>query len=149
MSELLNLYLSLGKEKYGDAIGKIAPYFDTIKPEFAELRPGYCEIRIRNTHAVHNHLGAVHAIAMCNGAELVAGLMTDVSIPAGRRWIPVGMTVNYLAMAKTDLKVVAQGEGLDWNVLGEIETPVDIFDANGVKVFTASIRMKVSELVKH
>ena len=34
--------------------------------------------------------------AMCNMAELAGGLMTDVSIPQGSRWIPSGMTVKYL-----------------------------------------------------
>lgn len=149
MSELQKLYLSLGNEKYGEAIGKIAPYFDTIKPEFVDLRPGHCEIVIRNTRSVHNHLGTVHAIAMCNGAELVAGLMTDVSIPEGRRWIPVGMTVSYLAMAKTDLRVVARGQDIDWTAMGEMEVPVEIIDGNGIKVLTANITMKVSEASKH
>lgn len=148
MSELLKLYSSLGNKNYGEAIGKIAPYFDTIKPEFVDLKPGYCEIVIKNTHSVHNHLGTVHAIAMCNGAELVAGLMTDVSIPEGRRWIPIGMTVKYLAMAKTDLKVVAQGRDIDWTVMGEIEVPVEITDSNGISVLAAKIIMKVSEASK-
>lgn len=148
MSELFKLYLSLGNKNYGEAIGKIAPYFDTIKPEFVDLKPGYCEIVIRNTRAVHNHLGTVHAIAMCNGAELAAGLMTDVSIPEGRRWIPVGMTVKYLAMAKTDLRVVAQGRDIDWTVTGEIEVPVEIIDSNNINVLEAKIIMKVSEVSK-
>lgn len=148
MSELFKLYLALGNNKYGETIGKIAPYFDTIKPEFVDLKPAYCEIVIRNTRSVHNHLGTVHAIAMCNGAELVAGLMTDVSIPEGRRWIPVGMTVKYLAMAKTDLRVVAQGRDIDWTVFGEIEVPVEIIDSNGIKVLAAKIIMKVSEASK-
>jgi len=29
-------------------------------------------------------------------AELAGGLMTDVSIPKGARWIPAGMTVAYV-----------------------------------------------------
>lgn len=148
MSELFQLYLSLGNKNYGEAIGKIAPYFDTIKPEFVDLKPGYCELVIRNTRAVHNHLGTVHAIAMCNGAELAAGLMTDVSIPEGRRWIPVGMTVNYLAMAKTDLRVVVQGRDIDWTVTGGIEVPVEIIDSNNINVLEAKIIMKVSEVSK-
>src|SRR3979409_1646518 len=89
MSQLLQLYRSLGNERYAAAIAGLAPYFGTIDPKFKDLRPGYCAIEIPNTPAVHNHLGTLHAIAMCNGAELVAGLATDVSIPVGRRWIPI------------------------------------------------------------
>ncbi len=49
---------------------------------------------------VQNHIGTVHAIALCNLAELCAGLVTDVSIPADMRWIPQDMTVRYLRKAK-------------------------------------------------
>ena len=80
MSWLSELYRSLGNERYAGAISELAPYFGTISPKFKELRPGYCSIVIPNTRAVHNHLGSMHAIAMCNGAELTAGLTTDVSI---------------------------------------------------------------------
>lgn len=92
---------------------------------------------------ITNHLGTVHAIALCNAAELAAGMMTDVSIPAGARWIPKGMTVEYLAKAKTDVTAVAHGEGLDWQTEGDKIVPVDVHDAEGKKVFTARITMNV------
>ena len=43
---------------------------------------------------------------MCNMAELAAGTMTDVTVPGNYRWIPKGMTVEYLAKAETDLTVL-------------------------------------------
>ncbi len=143
MSNLYDLYSAVGKEKYGEAIAKIAPYFGTIYPEFVDLKPAYCEIIIRNRKELHNHLGSVHAIAMCNGAELVAGLMTDVSIPVGSRWIPVAMSVRYLEKVKTDVRVVADGKNIHWDSLGDLEVPVDIFDANNKKVFTSVITMNI------
>jgi hypothetical protein len=65
-----------------------APYFATIAPRFVALEPGRCEVRIRDRRRVHNHLGTVHAIALCNLAELSAGVMTDASIPGDMRWDP-------------------------------------------------------------
>ena len=144
MSKLLELYQSLGKEQYAAAISKLAPYFGTISPKFEDLRAGYCAITIPNTEAVHNHLGTLHAIAICNGAELVAGLATDVSIPVGRRWIPVEMNVRYLAKARTDVLVVCDGQALDWTVLGNIVTPVVATDASGKEVLRASITMNIA-----
>jgi len=141
VSELFELYQKLGNEGYGDAIGKIAPYFSTITPKFNKLAPGSCEIVIPNTTAVHNHIGTVHAIAICNGAELVAGVTTDVSIPDTHRWIPVGMTVEYLAKAKTDITVRVAEHQIDWTTVGEVVVPVEAFDSQGIKVFTAQIRM--------
>lgn len=144
MSKLLELYRSLGNERYAGAISEIAPYFGTISPKFQDLRPGYCAVRIPNTRAVQNHLGTLHAIAMCNGAELVAGLATDVSIPAGRRWIPIEMNVRYLAKARTDVLVVCDGQNVDWSILGNIAVPAVVTDTDGKDVLRASITMNIS-----
>lgn len=144
MSELHDLYKKLGNDRYGEAIGDIAPYFSTIHPTFITLRPGYCEIIIKNQKCVHNHIGTVHAIAICNGAELCAGVTTDISIPDEHRWIPVGMSVEYLAKAKTDIRVVANGEEIDWSTIGDIVIPVDAYDTNHQKVLTGKITMRVA-----
>ena len=92
---------------------------------------------------ITNHLASVHAIALCNAAELAGGMMTDASIPAGARWIPKGMTVEYLAKAKTDIRAVADGSAIDWQTAGDKIVPVEVFDADGIKVFTAHITMNV------
>ncbi|WLH15509.1 hotdog fold domain-containing protein [Pseudomonas hefeiensis] len=86
---------------------------------------------------------SVHAIALCNAAELAGGMMTEVSIPSGARWIPKGMTVEYLAKAKTAIHAIADGSEIDWQTSGDKIVPVEIFDEAGVKVFTARITMNV------
>ena len=80
-----------------------APYFGSIRPQFEQLRPEHCQVRIKRRRAVLNHLGSVHAIAMCNMAELAGGTMTEVTVPSTHRWIPKAMAVQYLKMAKSDL----------------------------------------------
>ena len=120
-----------------------APYFASIHPRIETLEPGRCVVRLRQRRRIQNHIGTVHAIAMCNAAELVAGTMTDVSIPAGSRWIPKGMTVEYLAKAKTDLRAVADGSGVDFSQPGDVVVPVEVFDEAGQKVFSARITMNV------
>src|SRR5688500_8199388 len=84
-----------------------APYFGSIRPTIRMLEPGRCEATIPHRRAVTNHLGTVHAIALCNLAELCAGVMTDASLPAGMRWIPKGMTVQYLKKAVGTMRGVA------------------------------------------
>jgi acyl-coenzyme A thioesterase PaaI-like protein len=145
MSQLLELYRAVGNERYAKEIAKIAPYFGTIDAQFKELRPGYCALVIPNRAAVHNHLGTLHAIAMCNGVELAAGLTTDVSIPGTRRWIPVAMTVRYLGMAKTDVHVECDGRGIDWSTMGDVVVPVAISDLNQKPILAAEVTMKISE----
>jgi len=144
MSDLQKLYESIGNERYADAIAEIAPYFGTISPKFKELRSGRCILETPFTRSVQNHLGSLHAIAMCNGAELAAGLTTDVSIPPDRRWIPVEMNVRYLEKAKTDVTVTCDAGNVDWTALGDISVPVRISDTAGTTVCQVSITMRIT-----
>ena len=144
MSQLYELYKSAGNIVFSQRICEIVPYFSTIDPLFVALRPGYCEVTMPNTKKVHNHLGTVHAIAMCNLAEITAGIMTDVSIPETYRWIPTGMDVRYLAKAKTDLRGVADGSNIVWNQPGDLDIPVTISDEKGVEVCVAVVKVKLS-----
>ena len=145
MNQTLGMYQQMGNEAFSKAVSNFAPYFSTIAPMFTELRPGYAEVKFVNRREVHNHLGTVHAIALCNAAELAAGTMTTVSIPDGHQWIPVGMTVQYLAKARTDMRVVADGAGVDWAANGNVDVPVDAYDTDGKKVFTARITMNLRQ----
>jgi acyl-coenzyme A thioesterase PaaI-like protein len=123
-----------------------APYFGSIAPRITALEDGLCEARLRDRRAVHNHIGTVHAIALCNLAELCAGLMTDASLPRGMRWIPKGMSVRYLKKAKGTLQgratpeipLVVADAGYDLPVL------VEVRDAAGEVVFDARIAMWLS-----
>ncbi|HEX5373446.1 MAG TPA: hotdog fold domain-containing protein [Aquabacterium sp.] len=143
MSQLLPLFNSVGPEQFTATVCQVAPYFSTIHPLVTVLRPGYAEATVPLRREVTNHLGTMHAIALCNAAELVGGTMTDASVPTGWRWIPKGMTVEYLAKVKTDIRAVADGSAIDWHQTGDVVVPVEAFDASGQKVFTARITMNV------
>lgn len=144
MSQLYELYKASNNEVFTQKICEIAPYFQTIDPLFIRLEPGYAEVTMPNKKAVHNHLGTVHAIAMCNLAEITAGIMTDVSIPKTHRWIPVGMNVRYLAKATTDLLGVADAKSIDWITPGDKAVPVIITDTENQQVCKAEIIIKIS-----
>ncbi len=143
MSQALAAFQAFGADKFTNLVCQQAPYFSTINPELVNLKPNYAEARVPFRKEITNHLGTVHAIAMCNVAELVAGLMTDVSVPDGSRWIPQGMSVQYLAKAKTSLRAVADGSDIDWDGAGEKVVPVTLFDENDQVVFTARIAMNI------
>lgn len=149
-----NRNLKLWQQLNGTAIGRwlhakvvcwVAPYFGTIKPVFTTLEPGHVEVVIKNRRRVQNHLKSVHAIAMCNAAELVGGVCIDVSLDPKFRWIPVGMTVKYQKMAKTDLTARCQLERVAWEEPGDVVLPVSVFDTNNDEVFHADITMRISE----
>ena len=109
---LLSLYRRItrwpgGHWLFTRAICFKAPYFASVSPRITMLEPGRCEGTLADRRKVRNHIGTVHAIALCNLAELTAGLMVDASLPAGMRWIPKGMQVQYLAKARGPLHAVA------------------------------------------
>jgi len=123
-----------------------APYFGSIAPRVLRLEPGLCEARLQDRRAVRNHIGSVHAIALCNLAELCAGLMTDASLPRGMRWIPKGMSVRYLkkahgtllGSARPAVEILAADSGYELPVL------VEVRDAAGELVFDATVAMWLS-----
>ncbi|RMT79992.1 hotdog fold domain-containing protein [Pseudomonas viridiflava] len=143
MSQTLSMYQSVGASAFSNMACQMAPYFSTITPEISVLTPGRAEVSVPFRKEITNHLACVHAIALCNAAELAGGMMTEVSIPAGARWIPKGMTVEYLAKARTSIQAIADGSQIDWISPGDKVVPVDIFDEDGVKVSTARITMNV------
>ncbi len=122
-----------------------ALYFGSIGPRFEALRPGFCQVAIRKRRAVLNHLGSVHAIAMCNMAELAGGTMMEVTVPPTHRWIPKGMTVQYLEMAKSDLVATATPRTrLDVSEANEFQVDVAVRDEHGQTVFAAAIAMWIT-----
>ena len=148
---LLSLYHRLqrwpaGNWLFSRAVCFKAPYFASIAPRITRLEHGRCEGTLADRRKVRNHIGTVHAIAMCNLAELTAGLMVDASLPADMRWIPKGMDVKYQAKALGTLKAVATpvlsivsaADGYD------LPVKVSVTDAAGTEVFHATIAMWVS-----
>lgn len=121
-----------------------APYFGSIGPLVEELAPGRCVARIRDRRRVHNHIGTVHAIALCNLAELTAGLGTDASIPASMRWIPKGMTVRYLRKARGTLTATCVVPSATEGMVQDLVAHVDVRDPAGEIVFDADITLHVS-----
>ena len=123
-----------------------APYFASISPHIETLEPNRCEVILRHRRKVTNHIGTMHAIALCNMAELAGGMMTEVSVPDAMRWIPKGMTVEYLkkavgtmrAVATPSIPVIVSAEGY--------ALPVDVIvaDPKGDTVFRATISMWLS-----
>lgn len=123
----------------------VAPYFGSIRPLFTVLEPGHVEVAFRKRRAVTNHIKSVHAIAMCNAAELAAGTCMDVSLRGDYRWIPVGMEVEYLKIAKTDLRAICRLDRYDWDTPQDVIMPVTVVDTANNVVFTATIRMRISQ----
>jgi acyl-coenzyme A thioesterase PaaI-like protein len=134
----------LGKWLFAEIICRNAPYFETIAPRFNELRPGFCQVSMRKRRAVLNHIGTVHALAVGNLCELAAGMVMEATLPADMRWIPRGMTIEYLGKAKTDITASARLDKTEWAEGENVGVPVTAVDKEGKEVVRAVITMYVS-----
>jgi acyl-coenzyme A thioesterase PaaI-like protein len=119
MSQVLSLWnktsvLPQGSRIFSILFAQKAPYFASIRPRFVMIEPNRAELLIPKRRRVHNHLGTVHAIALCNGLEAAMGALAEATIPVGKRWIPKGMEVTYTARATSDITCVAETDAEQW-----------------------------------
>lgn len=133
-----------GQYFFSKAFAARAPYFKSIKPYVVRLEANVCQIRLRKRKAVQNHIGTVHAIAVCNALEMAMGGMAEASIPKHLRWLPKGMDVNYLAKSTTDLIAEARAEPDQWQP-GDMAVKVRAIDTQGTIVVEGVIRLWITE----
>lgn len=150
MSQVLTLWntaarLPLGNRVFSLLFAQKAPYFASIRPHFTTIEPNRVELVIPKRRRVHNHLGTVHAIALCNGLEAAMGALAEATIPADRRWIPKGMEVTYTAKATGDVTCVAETDPEQWTS-DDPDLPVRVHGelADGTRVIEGVIRLWVT-----
>lgn len=134
----------MGKRLFSKAICLKAPYFSTIHPRMEILETGKAVAVIKDRRSVHNHIGSVHAIALCNLAEFCAGVVSEASMPDGMRWIPAGMTVRYLGRAEGVMRAEAEMREIVVGEKGAVPVLVEVKNAAGQVVFDAQIEMHIS-----
>lgn len=151
MSQLYDLWKSfnrvpvVGKRAFSVAFAKKAPYFGSIHPLVNQLRPNYAEVIVPNRKGNHNHIGTVHAIALCNGLEMAMGALAEVTIPRDKRWIPKGMTVSYTAKASTDITCIAETDQERWDTAdGDLAVRVKGIREDGTVVIEGTINLWVT-----
>ena len=146
----LSARLPRGERLFSYAFARKAPYFRTVRPRFTVLEPHRAELVLPKRRAVHNHLGTVHAIAVCNGLEAAMGALAEATIPADKRWIPKGMTVAYTAKATSDVTCVAETDPEQWtddalpDEGGDVAVRVRAARDDGVVVVEGEIRLWVT-----
>jgi acyl-coenzyme A thioesterase PaaI-like protein len=136
----------VGERLFSMAFALKAPYFASIKPRFTVIEPNHAEVVIPKRRAVQNHIGTVHAIALCNGLEAAMGALAEASIPAHKRWIPKGMEVSYTAKATSDITCIAETDPEQWTG-GDPDLPVRVRGVrdDGTVVIEGVIKLWVTE----
>jgi acyl-coenzyme A thioesterase PaaI-like protein len=149
--QTFDLYQRIAKLPAGKRIFSLlysvkAPYFATVRPVVREVRPNYAELSIRNRKRVHNHIGTLHAIAVCNGLEAAMGLVAEATCPTDKRWLPRGLQVSYLAKSTTDLLCIAETDPAQWAATpGDVDIKVKAVRTDGVVVVEGVIPVYVTD----
>ncbi len=148
MSRIHDIYeqlsrIPMGKHLVSKAISVKAPYFSTIRPLITEMKPGCCTIVMKDRRPVRNHLGTVHAIAMCNLCEITMGMALHPSLPPHLRWIPRGMQVRYLKKARGTLTGTCSFDP-SGVMPGDIDFLVQVRNGSGDLVMDAVITVLIS-----
>jgi len=134
-----------GKRIFSLGFALKAPYFASINPRVTELRPNHAEVVVPDRWRNHNHIGTVHAIALCNGLEMAMGALAETTIPRDKRWIPKGMEVAYTAKATGDITCHAETDAEQWTS-DDPDLPVRVRGVreDGVVVIEGVIRLWVT-----
>ena len=134
-----------GRRLFSLLYGIKAPYFASVAPAVLTMAPHHAELVVRKRRAVQNHIGTVHAIAICNGLEAAMGLVAEATCPPSRRWIPKGMDVRYLAKSTSDILCIADTDPARWTDVGDIAVRVRAERRDGVVVVEGTITIYISE----
>ena len=134
--------LPLGSQAFSVLYALKAPYFRTVRPQVRTMAPHHAEVVVPLRWGVRNHIGTLHAIAAVNGLEAAMGLLAEATCPPGKRWIPVGMTVRYVAKATTDLRCVAATSPADWDQ-ADVPVRVTAVRRDGVAAVEGVITIRV------
>jgi acyl-coenzyme A thioesterase PaaI-like protein len=141
---LSRLPLGIGQRVFSYAFARRARYFSTIRPAFIDVGPNHAALRLKDRKAVHNHIGTVHAIAVCNGLEAAMGALAEATTPEGMRWLPKGMEVSYLAKSSSDLLCEANTTPADWAAAPDVPVRVKATRADGTVTVEGVIRLWVT-----
>lgn len=135
----------LGKWIFSHVVTFKAPYFASIFPIIQELTETKCIVMFKKRRRVQNHIGTMHAIAMCNACELAFGMTMEAGIAKNLRWIPKGMTVRYLKKGETDLTAICDFPVVTSMIPGDYMVPVKVLDMNSHIVMEADITVYISK----
>jgi acyl-coenzyme A thioesterase PaaI-like protein len=126
-----------GGRAMGAMLGRFAPYTGTIGVEVVSLERGRAVVGLRDRRPVRNHLNSVHAMALCNFAEVASGLAFISAWAPESRGILTGFRMEYLAKARGTLRATAEYPPIETNERSNHDVAVEVTDTEGKVVARA------------
>jgi uncharacterized protein (TIGR00369 family) len=128
-----------GKLAFSLLIGRLARCSGTIDARVEELRRGHCEVSMKDTPKVRNHLESVHAIALINLAEIAANVALSYGLPDDARFIVSSIKMDYLRKARGTIRAICDCPVPLTSARREFEIIVSLQDESKKEVAQARI----------
>jgi acyl-coenzyme A thioesterase PaaI-like protein len=128
-----------GRALYSRLLGVLIPYTGSIHAEVKQLTPGFSRVELPDRRNVRNHLSSIHAIALCNLAELTGNSALAYSLPPDARFIVSRLDIRYLKKARGTITGTCHCPAELTNERREIELRVQMRDPSGVLVAEATL----------
>ncbi|NNL30798.1 MAG: DUF4442 domain-containing protein [Gemmatimonadetes bacterium] len=116
-----------GRWLFSRVLGWIVPYSGTVRPLVVELEPGRAVVRVRDRRKIRQHLGSVHAVALCNLGELTSGLAMMAGLSPSVRGIVTSIEIEFFKKARGLLTATSEArapeevhDAMDHPVVAEI-----------------------------
>ena len=140
----------MGDRLFSFAFSQVAPYFWSIRPRFTVIEPNHAEVVIPKRRGVKNHIGTVHAIALCNGLEAAMGVLAEASIPKRQALDPQGHGGELHRQGDHDITCIAETDPEQWTG-DDPDLPVRVRGVrdDGTVVIEGTIRLWVTEKAGH
>lgn len=135
-----------GRRLFSRLLGAAIPYTGSLGAEVAALEPGYARVLLRDRRAVRNHLRSIHAIALCNLAELTGNLALVYSLPDDSRFIVTALSIDYKKKARGVITGECRCTPPATAAKQAYELFVSLTDSSGAVVATATLKTLVGPL---
>lgn len=90
------------------AFGKVVPFVGTTGVYYETVNPNKVVVSLKNTKAVQNHIGSIHAVAVTLLAETATGFVLGLNLPSDRILLIKSYSVNfYRPLTKGQVAAVA------------------------------------------
>jgi uncharacterized protein (TIGR00369 family) len=133
-----------GPRIFGRLLGLAIPYTGSLGAEILLLEHGHARVQLVERRAIKNHLNSIHAIALCNLAELTGNLALVYALPEDSRFIVTALSIEYKKKARGVIIADCQCRPPTTSEKQEYELAVTLTDASEAVVATATLKTLVS-----